>query len=64
MMKILFSDKNLNSSMDIGFKGNPNIGSVVLNQIVRSEDFEDFANSFEADDKIFYHKLNFRGNRC
>ena len=33
MMKILFSDKNLNSSMDVGFKGNPNIGSVVLNQI-------------------------------
>ena len=61
MMKILFSDKNLNSSMDIGFKGNPNIGSVVLNQIVRSEDFEDFANSFEADDKIFIISSIFGG---
>ena len=61
MMKILFSDKNLNSSMDIGFKGNPNIGSVVLNQIVRSEGFEDFANSFEADDKIFIISSIFGG---
>lgn len=61
MMKILFSDKNLNSSMDIGFKGNPNIGSVVLNQIVRSEDFEDFANSFEVDDKIFIISSIFGG---
>lgn len=61
MMKILFSDKNLNSSMDVGFKGNPNIGSVVLNQIVRSVDFEDFANSFEADDKIFIISSIFGG---
>lgn len=61
MMKMLFSDKNLSSSMDVGFKGNPNIGSVVLNQIVRSEDFEDFANSFEADDKIFIISSIFGG---
>lgn len=61
MMKILFSDKNLNSSMDVGFKGNPNIGSVVLNQIVKSVDFEDFANSFEVDDKIFIISSIFGG---
>ena len=28
--------------MDVGFRGNPNIGSVVLNQIVDSEDFVKF----------------------
>ena len=61
MMKILFSDKNLNSSMDVGFKGNPNIGSVVLNQIAKSVDFEDFANSFEVDDKIFIISSIFGG---
>ena len=33
MVKLLFSEKNLKSKMDVGFKGNPNIGSVVLNQI-------------------------------
>ena len=53
MMRMLFSEKNLASSMNVGFKGNPNIGSVVLNQIVNSEDFITFANSFEKGDKIF-----------
>lgn len=51
MMRMLFSDKNLESSMNVGFKGNPNIGSVVLNQIVKSDDFKAFANSFEQGDK-------------
>ena len=53
MMRMLFSEKNLGSSMDVGFKGNPNIGSIVLNQIVDSNDFQDFANYFESGDKIF-----------
>lgn len=53
MIRMLFSEKNLASSMDVGFKGNPNIGSIVLNQIVDSNDFQDFANNFEAGDKIF-----------
>ena len=45
MMRMLFSEKNLGSTMDVGFKGNPNIGSIVLNQIVDSNDFQDFANN-------------------
>jgi len=61
MVKMLFSDKNLGSSMDVGFKGNPNIGSVVLNQIVNSAGFIDFANSFTAGDKIFIISSIFGG---
>lgn len=61
MMMMLFSEKNLASSMDVGFKGNPNIGSVVLNQIVSSSDFLDFANSFESGDKIFIISSIFGG---
>lgn len=61
MMRMLFSDKNLNSSMDVGFKGNPNIGSVVLNQIVTSQDFASFANNFAAGDKIFIISSIFGG---
>ena len=61
MMRMLFSEKNLGSSMDVGFKGNPNIGSVVLNQIVDSNDFQDFANNFEAGDKIFIISSIFGG---
>lgn len=71
MTKLLFSDLNLNSSMDVGFRGNPNIGSVVLNQIVTpengqdlnpvSEDFMKFANSFASGDKIFIISSIFGG---
>lgn len=61
MARMLFSDKNLRSNMNVGFKGNPNIGSVVLNQIVNSDDFADFANSFEQGDKIFIVSSIFGG---
>lgn len=61
MMRMFFSEKNLGSSMDVGFKGNPNIGSIVLNQIVDSNDFQDFANNFRAGDKIFIISSIFGG---
>lgn len=61
MLMMLFSEKNLASSMDVGFKGNPNIGSVVLNQIVASKDFQDFANNFESGDKVFIISSIFGG---
>lgn len=61
MCRMLFSEKNLTSQMDVGFKGNPNIGSVVLNQIVNSNDFMAFANSYEQGDKIFIISSIFGG---
>lgn len=61
MMRMLFSEKNLNSSMNVGFKGNPNVGSIVLNQLVYSEDFTDFANQFESGDKIIILSSIFGG---
>lgn len=61
MMEMLFSEKNLDANMNVGFKGNPNIGSVVLNQIVKSSGFETFANSFQQGDKIFIISSIFGG---
>jgi len=61
MMHMLFSERNLEASMNVGFKGNPNIGSVVLNQVVNSETFNTFANTFEAGDKIFIVSSIFGG---
>lgn len=61
LTKMLFSDKNLELSMQVGFKGNPNIGSIVLNQIAHSDDFNDFANSFSDDDRIFIISSIFGG---
>lgn len=61
LTKMLFSDENLHSSMEVGFKGNPNIGSVVLNQIAHSEDFQTFANEFSEGDSIFIISSIFGG---
>lgn len=61
MMSMLFSEKNLAAQMQVGFKGNPNIGSVVLNQIVSSPQFAEFANSFAEGDKIFIISSIFGG---
>jgi len=61
MTSLLFSEKNLNSDMEVGFKGNPNIGSIVLNQFNKSEDFEIFASSFSSGDKIFIISSIFGG---
>lgn len=61
LVRMLFSQKNLDSQMDVGFKGNPNIGSVVLNQIFDSDEFNRIANSFSAGDKIFIISSIFGG---
>jgi hypothetical protein len=61
MTKMLFSEKNLASNMNVGFKGNPNIGSVVLNQILDSDGFAKFANDFSQGDRIFIVSSIFGG---
>ena len=61
LMSMLFSDKNLDADMNVGFKGNPNIGSVVLNQFSQSADFKAFANNFQQGDRIFIISSIFGG---
>lgn len=61
MLSMLFSQDNLKADMQVGFKGNPNIGSVVLNQFADSQQFIDFANSFAPDDQIFIISSIFGG---
>lgn len=61
LINLLFSDDNLNANMEVGFKGNPNIGSVVLNQFKQSQDFKAFASSFSQDDRIFIISSIFGG---
>jgi hypothetical protein len=58
---LLFSDDNLNTTMDIGFVGNPNIGSTVLNQFKNSAVFQAFAEHFGAGDRVFIVSSIFGG---
>lgn len=61
LASILFSEANLEADMEVGFKGNPNIGSVVLNQFADSQDFIDFAAAFKPGDRIFIISSIFGG---
>lgn len=61
LVNMLFSQKNLASDMTVGFKGNPNVGSVVLNQFDDSYEFQNFANEFTDQDKIFIISSIFGG---
>ncbi len=58
---LLFSKDNLESNMEVGFKGNPNIGSVVLNKFRDSSFFRQFAQSFGENDRVFIISSIFGG---
>lgn len=61
LCRMLFSEKSLKTKMDIGFVGNPNIGSVVLNQFKYSDEFKYFASNYENNDRIFIVSSIFGG---
>jgi len=61
LAEMLFSQKNLNATMEVGFKGNPNIGSVVLNQFALSDEFKNFASKVQQNDRIFIISSIFGG---
>jgi hypothetical protein len=52
MVKLLFSEANLNMGLEVGFKGNPHMGSVVLNQFEQADEFKYFASRFAEGDRI------------
>ena len=61
LFSMLFSDYQLDTKMDIGFVGSPNIGSVALNQFKDSEEFRQFSNVFQKNDRIFVVSSIFGG---
>ena len=63
LVSLLFSKKNLEAHMDVGFKGNPNMGSVVLNNFSTEADNDlgSILESFQSGDKIFIISSIFGG---
>lgn len=51
----------LNLKLDHGFKGNPNIGSVVFNNLINTPEFRHFENVFSQGDRIFIISSIFGG---
>lgn len=61
LCSMMFSKYQLDTKMDIGFVGNPNIGSVALNKIKDSEEFRQFSNVFQKGDRVFIVSSIFGG---
>lgn len=57
----LYSKTNLDLKMNVGFKGNPHIGSIVLNQAYKHKRFKEFVNKFQTGDRIFLINSIFGG---
>lgn len=60
-VKLFYSGANLGSGLEVGFKGNPNMGSIVLNQFTESQDFKNFLTTFQQGDEIFIINSIFGG---
>lgn len=62
LIETIFSTKNLNSPLSVGFKGNPNVGTVVLGNMIEGADwFNGFKIHCEEDDRIFIVSSIFGG---
>ena len=62
LVQTLFSKENLTNSLSVGFKGNPNIGTVVLNEMVNGADwYSAFSRHCESGDRVFIISSIFGG---
>ena len=61
LLSLLFSESNLQCPLDVGFKGNPNMGAVVLNDPVNTQSLVQLLNNFQTGDRIFIISSIFGG---
>lgn len=61
LLKLIYSKDNFQKPLSVGFKGNPNVGSVVLNSLKDSAGYRAFENVFGRDDKVFIVSSIFGG---
>lgn len=61
LIEMLYSERNLKTPLSVGFKGNPNIGSVVLNKFDTASWYKTFESLFSEGDQIFIISSIFGG---
>ena len=61
LMDMLYSEENLESPLSHGFLGNPNVGSIVLNHLKNTSEFDFFGSVFAAGDRVFIISSIFGG---
>ena len=62
LIQTMFSQANLDNELSVGFKGSPNVGTVVLGEMIKGADwFQAFCNVCQKDDRIFIISSIFGG---
>lgn len=62
LIQTLFSSENLANSLAVGFKGSPNVGTVVLSRMIEESGwYQYFRENFTEDDRIFIISSIFGG---
>lgn len=62
LIQTLYSTENLKNKLSVGFKGNPNVGIVVLGEMIQGADwFGGFLRHMEKDDRVFIISSIFGG---
>ena len=62
LVETMFSTKNLDNPLSVGFKGNPNVGNVVLGEMIEGADwFREFKQHCEKNDRVFIISSIFGG---
>lgn len=66
VIELLYNDSlddhpELHLNLSVGFKGNPNIGSVVFNDLMFSQQFKNLESSFTSSDRVFIISSIFGG---
>ena len=62
LVQTILSEANLNNSLSVGFKGNPNVGTIVLGNLIEGQDWWDaFKSKYETGDRVFIISSIFGG---
>lgn len=62
LIKTLYSEENLNNKLSVGFRGNPNVGTVVLQEMLEGASwFNTFKTQCGKDDSVFIISSIFGG---
>mgnify|MGYP002652324910 CR=1 FL=1 len=61
LVDLLFTPDSLAANLDVGFRGSPNVGSVVLNSVVQSKEMRYLAQSLHEGDRAFFISSIFGG---
>ena len=62
LVQTMFSQANLDNDLSVGFKGSPNVGTVVLGEMIKGADwFQAFCNACQQGDRLFIISSIFGG---